>query len=412
MTPATSHQVDALLLLISATFTMAVVPGLAFFYGGMTGRSGAERAVRAVLTGSGIVVGLAVLGGYGMIEGSPLIAHLVGVPDPGLASLFSGAGKPADLYPLSRAAYLVAVCTVAVAILGTAVASRVTLRAWMVFCAVWTVAVLFPACYGVFALSDGWAVAGMHAIDFGGAIPVSLAAGSGAAGVILACGRTMHQPVPERSLTLVAIGGALVWVGWFGLTVGSEGAMDAFAPLIALNTLLASAGGALMWILVDRVLLRRPTITSALCGAVSGLVAITAASGVLTLGWSLLLGALAALACATMVDLAARARFGVPMTVCVVHIVASLVGLLYIGLFATGGGIVDSGNFDLFVTQTVAAFAVAAFSFVVSAAVALGLRYTIGITRIRYRADDGIRSEPLPHDRGSLPPHREDIATD
>jgi Amt family ammonium transporter len=400
MTPATSAQVDALLLLVSATFVMAVVPGLAFFYGGMTGAKGASQAFRAALVGSAIVVLLAVLGGYGMLAGSPLIAHLVGRPDWGLADVFTpGKGTASTLYPLARAGYLIAVCAVAVTILGTAIASRVTLRAWAVFSALWSVLVLFPAGYAVFALGDGWAVAGMHVIDFGGAIPISLAAGSGAAGVILACGHRDHPVAGERRLPLVAAGGALVWVGWFGLTVGSEGALDAFAPLIALNTLMASAGGALMWIIVDRVLLRRPTVTSALCGAVAGLVAITPASGVLTIGWSLLLGALAAIACASMVDLAARARFGVPMTICVIHIVASLVGLLYIGLFANGDGMVDSGNFDLFVAQAVAGLGVAAYSFVVSLLIAIALRYTLGLTRLRYRADGGFPDEPRARDR-------------
>jgi Amt family ammonium transporter len=412
MTAATSHQVDALLLLICGAFTLAGVPGLAFFYGGMTGGAGAARAFRAVLSGSGVVVCVAVLGGYGMIAGPPLIPHVVGRPDLGLATLLSGTGASADPYPLARAGYLVAVCTVAVAIVGTAVASRITLRAWILFCIAWTVLVLFPACYAVFAYNDGWAVAGMQAVDFGGAVPISLAAGSGAAGVILACGRHAQVPLEGRRLTLVAVGGALVWVGWFGLTVGSEGALDGFSGLIALNTLLASAGGSLMWILVDRVLLRRPTVTSALCGAVSGLVAVTPASGVLTLGWSLLLGALAALACASMVDVAARARFGVPMTVCVIHIVASVVGLLFIGLFATGNGMIDSGNFDLFVAQAVAAIAVAAFSFVVSALVALGLRYSVGLTAVRYRAEHAVSSEPLPDDRRSLPARREDFAAE
>jgi Amt family ammonium transporter len=353
----------------------------------MTGRAGASRAFRAVLSGSAVVVVLAMIGGYGMIAGHPLIAHVVGKPDFALATLLPGMGRSADPYPLARAGYLIAVCAVAIAVLGTAVASRMTVRAWLIFCVVWTVLVLFPACYAVFAASDGWAVAGMQVIDFGGAIPVSLAAGSAAAGIILACGRSGARPAEPRRMTLVAVGGTLVWIGWFGMTVGSEGAVDGFAALIAVNTLLASAAGSLMWILVDRILLRRPTVTSALCGAVSGLVAITPASGVLTLGWSVLLGALAALACATMVDLAARARFGVPMTVCVVHIVASLVGLLFIGLFATGGGMIDSGNFDLFVAQAVAAVGTAAYSFVVSVLVAFGLRSTVGLTGVRYGAD-------------------------
>jgi Amt family ammonium transporter len=307
----------------------------------------------------------------------------VGRPDWALGSLIPKFAQPGgDPYPLAQAAFLIALCAAAVAILGAAVASRVTLQAWLVFVALWSVLVLFPACFAVFALNDGWAVAGLQVIDFGGALPVSLAAGSAAAGVILACGRGSHAPSGTHNLPLLAFGGALVWFGWFGITVGSEGAVDAFTGLIWMNTLVASAGGVVAWVIVDRVMLRRPTLTSALCGAVSGLVAVTPASGVIAPGWSLLLGVLAALACASMVDVAARAAFGVPMTIGVIHIVASLVGLLFVGLFASGGGMIDSGNFDLFVSQAIAGFAVVVWSFVVSVCLALLLRYTLGLTAV------------------------------
>lgn len=407
--PASSQQVDSLLMLVSATLVILVVAGIALFYGGMTGRDGAAQAFRAALSGAAVVVVLAVLGGFGLMLGPALVPTVVGQPDWALMRLLGDAGLGAggfatiDPYPLAHAGYLIALCVVAVAILGAAVASRVTLRAWVVFVALWSVLVLFPASYAVFALSNGWAVAGMHVIDFGGAIPVSLAAGSGAAGVILACGRAGHPVAGPHSLPLVAAGGALIWFGWFGLTMGSEGAVDSFSPLIWMNTLIASAGGALTWIVVDRVMLRRPTVTSALCGAVSGLVAITPASGVITTGWSLLLGVLAALACASMVDVAARARFGVPMTICVIHIVASLVGLLFIGLFASGGGMIDSGNFDLFVSQAVAALSVAAASVLISGLIAVLLRVTIGLTRVRYRAHRGIPDETPAHSGEPLP---------
>ncbi|MFF1573727.1 ammonium transporter [Leifsonia sp. NPDC058292] len=388
---ASSRQVDALLLLVCATFAFAVVVGVPFFYGGMSGRAGAIAAFRAAVSGAAVVVLLALVGGYGMMVGPALIPGVVGRPDWGLGSaLAKSAGDP---YPLAQAAYLIVLSAVAVAILGAAVASRVTLRAWMVFVALWSVLVLFPAFFAVFALNDGWAVAGLRVIDFGGALPVSLAAGSAAAGVILACGRRSHPPAGTQSLPLSSIGGALVWFGWFGITVGSEGAVDAYTGLIWINTLVASAGGVLAWVVVDRVMLRRPTITSALCGAVSGLVAITPGSGVVAPGWALILGVLAALACASMVDVAARARFGVPMMIGVVHIVASLVGLLFVGLFATGGGMIDSGNFDLFVGQAIAGFGVALYSFAVSSGIALALRFSIGLARVGYGADRGITDE-------------------
>jgi Amt family ammonium transporter len=406
---ASTRQVDALLLIIGATLAFAVVPGVAFFYGGMSGRAGAIAAFRAALSGAGVVVVLAVAGGYGLVVGPALIPGIVGRPDWGLGSLIPEFAEPgSDPYPLAQAAFLIVLCAVAVAILGAAVASRVTLRAWIVFVALWSILVLFPACFAVFALNDGWAVAGLQVIDFGGALPVSLAAGSAAAGVIVACGRRSHPTTGIHSLPLVAVGGSLIWFGWFGITVGSEGAVDGFTALIWVNTLVASAGGVVAWVIVDRVMLRRPTVTSALCGAVSGLVAITPGSGVISPGWSLLLGSLAALACASMVDVAARADFGVPMAIGVIHIVASLVGLLFIGLFADGGGMIDSGNFDLFVAQAIAGFGVAFWSFAVSVCIALLLRFTMGLTSVRYRARRAITDENAPRRGRRVPAESED----
>lgn len=401
MAAATSEQVDTLLLFVCGALTLLIPAGLAFFVGGLGGRSTASRALLFALTGTATTIILGMLGGYGMLAGEPLVAHVIGTPSADLAVGFGAAGAHgASPYDLARAGALLAACAVSISIVGVAVASRITLRAWLVFTVLWSVLVLYPVGYAVFALDDGWATGVLGVVDFGGALPIGVAAGAAAAGVILACGRGEHRPPGAHNLPLVAIGGLLVWVGWLGLTTGSEGAVDAYTGLIALNSFVASAGGCLAWMIVDRVLLRRPTTVSALCGAFSGLVAITPAAGVLTLGWSLLLGAIAAVACATMVDLAARARFGASMTLIVIVSVASLVGLLYIGLFSNGGGMVDSGNFDLFTAQGIAGFAVLIGSFVVSLCLALVLRFTMGLTRVRYRA----QGEPTPRrDQPSVP---------
>lgn len=396
---ATSDQVDALLLFFCGALTLLIVPGLAFLVGGLAGRERARRALLFVFGGTAVVVLLAVLGGYGMMAGRPLIPHLVGAPDVGLTGQHG-------VYAIARAGAVIATAAVAVAIVGAAVASRITVRAWLVFCALWSVLVLFPVGYAVFALSDGWAVSLLGVVDYGGALPVGLAAGASAAGVIVACGRGEHPAESGRSLPIVAIGGTLVWVGWLGLVTGSEGAVDRYTAPIAINAFLASAAGCLMWMLVDRILLRRPTLVSVFCGAFSGLVAITPASGVLTLGWSLLLGALAALACATMVDVAARARFGPALALCVIAIVGSTVGLLFVGLFGNGGGMVESGNFDLFIVQGVSAVAVLVYAFVVALLLALLLRFTIGLTRVRYGAERGFPSTTPVSARPAVPPER------
>ncbi|OJX76968.1 ammonium transporter [Leifsonia sp. 71-9] len=403
MGTATSEQVDALLLFFCGALTLLIVPGLAFFVGGLAGRARARRALLFVFAGAAVVVVLGVLGGYGLMAGAPLIPHLVGIPDPGLATQHG-------VYPLARAGALIATSAVAVAIVGAAVASRITVRAWLTFCALWSVLVLFPVGYAVFALSDGWAVSLLGVVDYGGALPVGLAAGASAVGVIVACGRGEHPAQTGRSLPVVALGGTLVWVGWLGLVTGSEGAVDQYTAPIAINAFVASAAGCLMWMLVDRILLRRPTLVSVFCGAFSGLVAITPASGVLTIGWALLLGALAALACATMVDVAARARFGPALALCVIVIVGSAVGLLFVGLFGAGGGMVESGNFDLFIAQGVATVAVLVYAFLVALLLALLLRFTVGLTRVRYGAERGIPSTIPDGARPAVPPERADTS--
>jgi Amt family ammonium transporter len=367
----TASQVDALLLLVAGALVFIIAPGLALLYGGMISSAGAASAMRATLVGAGIAGVLFVIGGYGMLFGSPLLPHTLGAPGT----------VPSAAFPLARACYACAVCVLAVAIVASAVAPRVTLRGWAVFAAVWVGVVYFPAAYAVFNLTDGWATASLGVVDFGGALPVSVAAAAGAAGVLLVCGRQpTHEIRSLRTVPVMAVGGALVWFGWFGLTIGSEGAVDGFTALIWINTLAASAAGTIAWATVDRIMMRRPTVASAVCGAVAGLVAITPASGIITTFWSLLLGALSGIACAVIVDIAARARFGTPMVVVVIHLVGSLVGLLFIGLFGNGTGMVYSGNFDQLGVQALAALVVAAWSFFVSWGAAALIQRTIGLT--------------------------------
>ena len=392
MAQATPDQVDALLLFFCGALVLLAALGLAFFAGGLAGRARAARAFRFVMLGASVTVLFAVVGGYGMVASSPLIPHLVGMPDPGLVSLIGTDPAEASPYPAAHAGYLIAVLVLCTAVVAVAVASRLTLRAWILFSIAWLFLVMVPVAYGVFSLDDGWASAELRVVDLGGALPV-VAAGGSAVGVLLACGRGEHQAVQPSRPALVAFGGAALWVGWLGLVVGSEGSLDGYAPLMAVGAFVASAAGVLMWMLVDAVLLRKPTLSSALWGAFAGLVAVTAASGVLTLGWAMLAGALSALACATMVDLAARARFGPSLTLCVVAIVGGLVGLLFPGLFASGSGMIDSGNFDLFIAQGIAGMAVLLYATTVSLLLALALRFTIGLTRIRYGAPRGLREK-------------------
>ena len=92
-----------------------------------------------------------------------------------------------------------------------------------------------------------------------------------------------------------------------------------------------------------------------------------------------------------------------------ITVVGGLVGLLYIGLFASGGGMVESGNFDLFIAQGVSGVGVLLYSLTVSVLLALVLRFTVGLTRVRYRAERDLpTAPPAERARPAAPPLRPD----
>ena len=71
----------------------------------------------------------------------------------------------------------------------------------------------------------------------------------------------------------------MLWFGWFGFNAGSALAADGIAIQALLTTNTAAAAAMLSWMLIEKVLLGKPTIVGACTGAVVGLVAITPGAG-------------------------------------------------------------------------------------------------------------------------------------
>ncbi|MGH1550956.1 hypothetical protein ACRAWB_17970 [Leifsonia poae] len=211
---ATPDQVDALLLFFCGALVLLAAFGLAFYVGGLGGRARAARAFRFVLVGVAVTVILAVAGGYGMVAGSPLIGHLLGRPDPGLASLAGTDPAATSPYPLARAGYVIAVLVLCTAVVAVAISSRLTLRAWIVFTVLWLPLVVFPVAYGVFSLDDGWAVAGLHVVDFGERCRSwqRVAAPSASCSRADAGSTSRRVPSPRRSWRSAAPRSG--WAGW------------------------------------------------------------------------------------------------------------------------------------------------------------------------------------------------------
>jgi len=136
-------------------------------------------------------------------------------------------------------------------------------------------------------------LAKLGAIDFAGGTVVHIS--SGVTGLVLALmigHRHNDKHVPVRP-SYVLIGGALLWVGWFGFNSGSALAANGIAVLALVNTWLASAAGVLTWGLAEYKMQGRATLSGITSGGVAGLVAITPAAGFVAPWAAVVMGLLA-----------------------------------------------------------------------------------------------------------------------
>jgi Amt family ammonium transporter len=141
----------------------------------------------------------------------------------------------------------------------------------------------------------------------------------------------------------------------------------------------------LFWLLTERIRDGKGTSLGAASGIVAGLVAITpSCSSVNALG-ALIVGATAGVLCALAVGLKFKLGFDDSLDVVGVHLIGGLAGTLLVGLVAAPEapaavkGLFYGGGFDQLWRQAVGAFAVLGYSAIVTAILALLLKYTIGL---------------------------------
>ena len=157
------------------------------------------------------------------------------------------------------------------------------------------------------------------------------------------------EAMAPHSLTMTMVGAALLWVGWFGFNAGSNLEANGTTALAFVNTMVATAGAAISWLLVEWAAKGKPSLLGMASGAVAGLVAVTPASGFAGPMGSLVLGLLVSPLCLFFVS-TVKNKFGYDdaLDVFGVHCVGGIFGALATGILvnpALGGvGITDYTN--------------------------------------------------------------------
>jgi ammonium transporter, Amt family len=383
---------DTAWLLTSAALVLLMIPGLAFFYGGMV-RVKAVLNMLMMVMGALFIVGvLWVLFGYSMSFGDSYgQAGLLGniTQYAGLQGLM--ADNPEVTYPaMAFVAFQAMFACITVGLIAGAVADRMKFAAWLIFAGIWAVLVYFPVAHWVFNLAGdngGW-IYKYGVIDFAGGTAVHINAGI--AGLVLAIvvGRRLGWPksrMRPNNLTLVMIGAGLLWFGWFGFNAGSATAANNTAAVAFINTFAATCAAALGWLLTEKLRDGHATSLGAASGIVAGLVAITPACAAVSPMGAMAIGVIAGILCALAVGLKYKFKYDDSLDVVGVHLVGGLAGTLLIGLFATAesptgiDGLFYGGGFDQLGKQLVGAGAVLGYSLVVTTIIALILRAVMGL---------------------------------
>jgi Amt family ammonium transporter len=189
----------------------------------------------------------------------------------------------------------------------------------------------------------GW-LSEMGFIDFAGSTVVHSIGGWSALAGIIVLGPRLGKFGPDgkarniagHNLSSVALGGFILWLGWFGFNAGSTVAATVDIGLIALNTHLAAAAGAVGAVLMMALGQRQVLMTTTVNGSLGGLVGITAGCASMTPGFAATTGFVAGILVVLGGYLLDRVKLDDVVGAVPVHGIAGAWGTLAAGLFKAG----------------------------------------------------------------------------
>ncbi|NDJ62535.1 MAG: ammonium transporter [Chloroflexi bacterium] len=223
------------------------------------------------------------------------------------------------------------------------------------------VAIIYPVVVH-WVWGGGW-LAEQGFLDFAGSTVVHMVGGLialiGAMMLGPRPGRVWGSPPKPHNLALASLGTLILWFGWYGFNPGSALAMsdNGLVGLVAVNTTLAAAAGALAAMALMYFRTGKWDLPFALNGSLGGLVGITAGCAFVAPGSSVIIGLIAGILVVLTVDVLEAMKVDDAVGAFAVHGVAGAMGTLAIGFLGQpelgANGLLMGGNADQLVTQAV-----------------------------------------------------------
>lgn len=161
-------------------------------------------------------------------------------------------------------------------------------------------------------------------------------------------GVAARQP---HNVPFVMLGVFLIWFGWLGLMIGSSAGVSGVAGYAWVSSTITASASMLAWGVTERLHSGCFTALGAASGVMAGLAASAAAADVIAPLWALVLGVLSGVITSLVTHSRTFVRYDGALHVVSVNGVAALIGVLAVGLFADGSGLLAVGDWHQLVAQ-------------------------------------------------------------
>lgn len=332
----------AWMLTSTALVLFMTLPGLALFYAGLVRSKNVVSVLMQCFAIACIASIVWVVYGYSLaFRGDGAFVGDLS------AAFLSGIGRDTLSGTIPETVFVMFQMTFAIitpALVVGAFAERMKFSAMCLFTFLWLTFVYLPACHMVWG---GGLLAQWGVIDFAGGLVVHLTCGVGALVAALVLGKRKGFPgsaMPPHNRSLVVMGAAMLWVGWFGFNAGSAVAASTDAGMAMLVTHISAAVGAFTWMALEWIKQGKPTVVGIATGMVAGLATITPAAGTVGPEGALLIGLLAGVVCYYATQ-AIKGVFNIDdsLDVFPVHGVGGMLGIIMLSFVGTQGGFLGSG---------------------------------------------------------------------
>jgi Amt family ammonium transporter len=382
----------AWILTATALVLFMSLPGLALFYGGLVRAKNYLSVLMKVYAIAALASIVWVVAGYSIAFGGANewwggLDNLF-LKNLGRDTLADGLTIPENTF----VAFQMTFAVITPALIVGAFVERVKFLPVLIFTVLWLLAVYAPVTHWIWG--GGWLstlggelneatglIEGGGVVDFAGGLVVHATAGISALIYVMLLGKRKGFPnelaVPHRP-AIVMIGASMLWVGWFGFNGGSQLAADGGAGMALLVTHISASVGTLVWVAIEAITNKKPTLVGAATGTIAGLATVTPAAGVIGPGGALLIGLAGGLICYFAVHLIrVKLKIDDSLDVFAVHGVGGILGILLLP-FLSAEALGGTGD-GVFMTQLLGTLAVVAWSAIASFVILFILKMTLGL---------------------------------